>query len=91
MVARGRLVSDSRGEPVRLLGTIIDVTDTRRQAEQRLSAMQRATAIAEVAAELANAAQMEDLPEIVQRGASARRESSALAIFDPDPGRCGCT
>ena len=48
---------DTRGEPVRLLGTVVDVTDTRRQAAQRLSAMHRATAIAEVAAELANAAQ----------------------------------
>ena len=87
MVARGRLVSDSRGEPVRLLGTILDVTDTRRQAAQRLSAMHRATAIAEVAAELANAARMEDLPEIVQRGATVLgAQSSALAIFDPDNG-----
>ena len=87
MVARGRMVSDSRGEPVRLLGTIIDVTDARRQAEQRLSAMQRATAIAEVAAELANAAKMEELPEIVQRGAQVLgAESSALAVFEPDDG-----
>ncbi|MET0763944.1 MAG: SpoIIE family protein phosphatase [Blastococcus sp.] len=87
MVARGRMVTDSRGEPVRLLGTILDVTDARRQAAQRLSAMQRATAIAEVAAELANAARMEDLPDIVQRGAQVLdAESSALAIFDPDNG-----
>jgi PAS domain S-box-containing protein len=83
MVARGRLVADSRGEPVRLLGTILDVTDARRQAAQRLSAMQRATAIAEVAAELANAARMEDLPEIVLRGAQVLgAQSSALAVFD---------
>jgi GAF domain-containing protein len=87
MVARGRMVSDSRGEPVRLLGTILDVTDARRQAAQRLSAMQRATAIAEVAAELAKAAKLEDLPEIVQRGAQVLgAESSALAVFDPDHG-----
>jgi PAS domain S-box-containing protein len=87
MVARGRLVTDSRGEPVRLLGTILDVTDARRQAAQRLSAMQRATAIAEVAAELAKATKMEDLPEIVQRGAQVLgAESSALAVFDPDGG-----
>jgi len=87
MVARGRLVTDSRGEPVRLLGTILDVTDARRQAAQRLSAMQRATAIAEVAAELAKAANLEDLPEIVQRGAQVLgAESSALAVFDPDGG-----
>ena len=87
MVARGRLVTDSRGEPVRLLGTILDVTDARRQAAQRLSAMQRATAIVEVAAELAKATKMEDLPEIVQRGAQVLgAESSALAVFDPDGG-----
>jgi PAS domain S-box-containing protein len=87
MVARGRLVTNSRGEPVRLLGTILDVTDARRQAAQRLSAMHRATAIAEVAAELANAARMEDLPEIVQRGAQVLgAESSALAVFDSDGG-----
>ena len=83
MVSRGRLVTDSRGEPVRLLGTILDVTDTRRQAAQRLSAMHRATAVAEVAAELANAARLEDLPEIAQRGAQVLgAESSALAVFD---------
>jgi PAS domain S-box-containing protein len=87
MVSRGRMVTDSRGEPVRLLGTILDVTDARRQAEQRLSAMQRATAVAEVAAELANAARMEDLPEIVQRGAQVLdAASSALAIFEPGDG-----
>lgn len=87
MVARGRMVTDSRGEPVRLLGTILDVTDARRQAAQRLSAMQRAAAIAEVAAQLANAARMEDLPEIVQRGAQVLgAESSALAIYDPNRG-----
>ena len=49
--------------------------------------MQRATAIAEVAAELANAARMQDLPEIVQRGAQVLgAQSSALAVFDPDDG-----
>jgi PAS domain S-box-containing protein len=87
MVARGRMVTDSRGEPVRLLGTILDVTDARRQAAQRLSAMHRATAIAEVAAQVANAAKMEDLPEIVQRGAQVLgAESSALAIFEAPGG-----
>ena len=38
-----------------------------------------------MAAELANAARLEDLPEIVQRGAQVLgAESSALAVFDPD-------
>jgi len=85
VVSRGRVMGNTRGEPVRVLGTIIDVTEARHQAEQRLSAFHRATAIAEVAAELANAARLEDLPEIVQRGAQVLgAESSALAVFDPD-------
>jgi len=85
VVSRGRVMGNTRGEPVRVLGTIIDVTEARHQAEQRLSAFHRATAIAEVAAELANAARLEELPEIVQRGAQVLgAESSALAVFDPD-------
>jgi PAS domain S-box-containing protein len=84
VVARGRVLGNTRGEPVRVLGTVIDVTDARHQAEQRLSAFHRATAIAEVAAELANADRMEVLPEIVQRGVQVLgAESSALAIFGP--------
>ena len=45
------------------------MTDARQQSDSRLSALQRATAIAEVAAELANAARFEDLAEVVLRGA----------------------
>ena len=87
VVTQGRVVTDPRGEPVRVLGTILDVTDARRQAEQRLAAFHRATAIAEVAAELANAARIEDLAEIVLRGARVLgAQSSALAIFDPGGG-----
>jgi PAS domain S-box-containing protein len=83
-VSRGRVLVDSAGEPVRILGTVLDVTEARRQAELRLSAFHRATAIAEVAAELANAARMEDVPEIVQRGAQVLgAQSGALAIFTP--------
>jgi PAS domain S-box-containing protein len=86
-VSRGRVLVDADGEPVRILGTVLDVTDARREAEARLSAFHRATAIAEVAAELANAARLEDLPEIVQRGAQVLgAQSSALAIFDSDGG-----
>jgi PAS domain S-box-containing protein len=87
VVSRGRVVGNSRGEPIRVLGTIIDVTEARRQAEQRLSAFHRATAIAEVAAELANAARLEDVPEIAQRGAQVLgAQSSALVIFDSGGG-----
>jgi PAS domain S-box-containing protein len=87
VVSRGRVVGNSRGEPIRVLGTIIDVTEARRQAEQRLSAFHRATAIAEVAAELANAARLEDVPEIAQRGGQVLgAQSSALVIVDPGGG-----
>ncbi|SFF49602.1 SpoIIE family protein phosphatase [Blastococcus tunisiensis] len=83
VVSRGRVLGNARGEPVRILGTIIDVTEARRQAEQRLAAFHRATAIAEVAAELSNATRLQDLPEIVQRGAQVLgARSSALTIVD---------
>ena len=88
MVAAAGWSTIPAASPCVLLGTIIDVTETRRQAARRRpSAMERATAIAEVAAELANAARMQDLPEIVQRGAQVLgAQSSALAVFDPDDG-----
>src|SRR3954452_14250827 len=84
-VSSGRVVTDSSGTPVRILGTVLDVTDAREQAERRLSAVQRAAAIAEVAAELANATRLEQLADIAQRGGRALgAQSSALAVFDPD-------
>ena len=86
-VSRGRVLVDAAGEPVRILGTVLDVTEARREAEARLAAFHRATAIAEVAAELANATRLEDLPEIVHRGAQVLgAQSSALAIFDAGGG-----
>jgi PAS domain S-box-containing protein len=85
MVARGRIITDSRGEPVRILGTMLDVTDARRQAAQRLSAVQRAAAIAEVAAELANATHLDQLAEVTLRGTHVLgASSSALAVLEPD-------
>ena len=49
--------------------------------------MHRATAIAEVAAELANAATLESLPEIVLRGAQVLgAQASAMAVFDSEGG-----
>src|SRR5688572_3029442 len=69
VVSRGRVVRDATGEPVRILGTVLDVTDARLQADSRLAALQRATAVSEVAAELANAARFEDRADGVLPGA----------------------
>ena len=85
VVSRGRVVRNAAGEPVRILGTVLDVTDARQQADWRMLALQRATAVSEVAAELANVARFEDLAEVVLRGAKVLgAQSSALAIFAPD-------
>jgi GAF domain-containing protein len=79
------VVRNASGEPVRLLGTVLDVTDARKQSDQRLSALQRATAVSEVAAQLANAARFEDLADVVLRGARVLgAQSSLLAVFAPD-------
>jgi PAS domain S-box-containing protein len=83
VVARGRVGLDPRGEPARVLGTIVDVTDVREAGERRLAAVRRTAAIAEVAAELAGATGMEQLAEIALRGAQVLgARSSALAVFD---------
>ena len=87
VVSRGRVVRDASGEPVRILGTVLDVTDARQQSDQRLSALQRATAVSQVAAELANAARFEDLADVVLRGAKVLgAQSSALAIYASEGG-----
>jgi PAS domain S-box-containing protein len=81
LVYRGRVVSNSRGEPVRVLGTAVDVTDAREQAQRRLTAVQRAAAIAEVAAELANATATDQLAAIALRGAQVLgADSSGIAV-----------
>jgi PAS domain S-box-containing protein len=83
-VSRGRIVKDSRGAPVRVLGTVVDVTEAREQHERRLSAVQRAAAIAEVAAEVASATRIEELADITLRGAQVLgAESGGVAVFDP--------
>ena len=87
VVSRGRVVRDASGEPVRVLGTVLDVTDARRQSDSRLSALQRASAVSEVAAELANAARFEDLADVVLRGAKVLgAQSSLLAVFASEGG-----
>nr|WP_239522288.1 SpoIIE family protein phosphatase [Geodermatophilus sabuli] len=86
-VSRGRVVTDSAGSPRRVLGTAVDVTAAREQAERRMSAVQRAAAIAEVAAQLANATRITQLAEIALRGAAVLgAESIGLAVFDPGGG-----
>jgi PAS domain S-box-containing protein len=69
-VSRGRVVRDPRGAAVRVLGTVVDVTDAREQAARRMAAVQRAAAVAEVAAELANATALSQLAEIALPGSS---------------------
>ncbi|MDP5184683.1 SpoIIE family protein phosphatase [Blastococcus sp. BMG 814] len=83
VLGRGRVVADATGAPARVLGTAVDITEARGQAQRRLTAVQRAAAIAEVAAELANAARLDQLADIALRGAHVLgAESSALAVFD---------
>ncbi|MGX5655382.1 SpoIIE family protein phosphatase [Geodermatophilus nigrescens] len=84
-VSRGRVVRDAQGSAVRVLGTVVDVTDAREEAIRRLAATQRAAAVAEVAAQLANATALSELAEITLRGARVLgASSSALAAFDGD-------
>ena len=87
VLARGRVVADPSGAAARVLGTVLDVTDARGQAQRRLTAVERAAAIAEVAAELANTARLEDLADVALRGAQVLgARSSALAVFDAPGG-----
>jgi PAS domain S-box-containing protein len=87
-VSRGRVLVDQDGEPARILGTVLDATDARADAQSRLSAVQRAAAIAEVAAQAANAARIDQLADITLRGAEVLgAESGGVAVFDPVDGR----
>ena len=84
-VSRGRLVRDVRGERVRMVGTILDVTEARAESERRMAAVQRAGAIAEVAAQMANATAVPELAEIALRGAAVLGASaSGLTVREPD-------
>ena len=69
IVCRGRVLTGPDGEPARILGTVLDVTDARDQAEARLVAVQRTAAISAVAAEVANATGIAQLADITLRGA----------------------
>ncbi|MGY1841325.1 MULTISPECIES: SpoIIE family protein phosphatase [unclassified Modestobacter] len=87
-VSRGRVLRDALGAPRRVVGTTVDVTDAREETQRRLSAVQRAAAIAELAVELANVTEMVDLAEVALRGCRAvlGASGSALAVFDPATG-----
>ncbi len=71
IVTRGRVLTDADGEPERILGTVLDVTEAREQADARLVAVQRTAAIAAVAAAAANATGIAELADIALRGAEA--------------------
>lgn len=84
IVCRGRVLVGPDGEPQRILGTVLDVTDARDQAESRLVAVQRTAAIAAVAAEVANATGIDELAEITLRGAEVLGAvSGGVAVRDP--------
>ena len=68
-MCRGRVLSGADDEPERILGTVLDVTEARDQAEARLVAVERTAAIAAVAAEVAAATGIGQLADITLRGA----------------------
>jgi PAS domain S-box-containing protein len=85
IVCRGRVLSDVDGEPERILGTVLDVTDARDEAQTQLVAVRRTAAIAAVAAEVANAAGIAQLAEITLRGAEVLGAvSGGVAVNEPD-------
>ncbi|MCV2490609.1 SpoIIE family protein phosphatase [Geodermatophilus sp. YIM 151500] len=87
-VSRGRVLVDPSGEPVRILGTALDVTEARDLSDQRMAAMQRAAAISDVAAEMAHATRIDQLADITLRGAQVLgAESGGIAVRDPLDGR----
>ncbi|SDF62204.1 PAS domain S-box-containing protein [Blastococcus fimeti] len=69
IVCRGRVLTDPDGEPARILGTVLDVTEARDQSEARLAAVERTAAIAAVAAQAAAATGIGQLADITLRGA----------------------
>jgi PAS domain S-box-containing protein len=82
-MSRGRIVTDSRGERVRVIGTVVDVTEARELAARRLAAVQRSAAVSQVAAELAGATEMAQLADITLRGAQVLgADSGGFAVFD---------
>ncbi len=88
IVCRGRVLTGPDGEPARILGTVLDVTDAREQAESRLVAVQRTAAISAVAAEVANATGIGQLADITLRGAEVLGAvSGGVAVREPGDDR----
>ncbi|MBN1095255.1 SpoIIE family protein phosphatase [Blastococcus sp. TML/C7B] len=84
IVCRGRVLTGPDGAAQRILGTVLDVTDARNQARSRLAAVQRAAAIAAVAAEVANATGIGELADITLRGAEVLGAvSGGVAVREP--------
>ncbi|WP_040338149.1 SpoIIE family protein phosphatase [Candidatus Blastococcus massiliensis] len=84
IVCRGRVLTGADGEPDRILGTVLDVTEARAQADARLAAMQRTAAITAVAAEVANATGIGQLADITLRGAEVvGAVSGGIGVVEP--------
>ena len=82
-VARGRVIVGPDGDAERMFGTVLDASEARAQAQERLLAVQRAAAVAEVAVELANATRLEELIEITVRAAQSLGASmGGLAVLE---------
>jgi GAF domain-containing protein len=87
-VSRGRVLVDTAGLPIRVLGTSLDVTESRAEANARLAAVSRAAAIAEVAAEVAGATRIDQLADMALRGARVLgADSGGVAVHDPLDGK----
>lgn len=84
IVCRGGVLADGDGEPTRILGSVLDVTDARAEASARLAAMQRAAAITAVAVEIANATGIGELADITLRGAEVLGAvSGGITVVQP--------
>ena len=92
VVTRGRVVRDASGEPVRVLGTVLDVTDARQQSDSRLAALQRATASRRWLPSWPTPRASRTWPRWCCAGRRCwAPQSSVLAVFARRPARSGCT
>ncbi len=85
VASRGRVVMDPDQGPVRVVGTVSDVTDARELAAARMAGLQRTAHIAEVAGSLAGVVTVAELSDVALRGARVLGATSgAVAGRDPD-------